>query len=192
MFRFRNNVVCYFETGSPVTFIRSPHNAFVQIGEWIPCLVWLDADMMILCVSTWKEHIGALLIAWPYFAHEQLYVSSCWDTLEALIPLAVLCLSDSLNDIHNNDSANALQLLLVQKQNWPCHLFKSRLPAISLSKALVSLSIFNLSHFSPLRQLTTVCSVAAFFACFILCRCNTSSTEWFSLPHTWIYDSFSW
>ena len=26
----------------------------------------------------------------------------------------------------------------------------------------------------------------------VLCRRNTSPTEWFSLPHTWIYDSFSW
>ena len=70
-------------------------------------------DWMRTCHHVSKDHIGDLLIGWPCFAHEPLYVSSCWDKFKALIPLAVL-LSGSLNDIHNNDSANAM---LVQKQN---------------------------------------------------------------------------
>ena len=75
-------------------------------------------------------------------------------------PILSMTFTTMIQPMHCNSSS-------FKNKTDPCHLFKSSLPAVSLSKAIVSLTIFNLSHFSPLRQLTTVCSVAAFCSFYV-------------------------
>ena len=111
MLTLRNNVLKRTHPLLPFIPPTMPLSTLVnEIHAWFD---WMRMWKFYMC----KEHIGDLLIGCPCFSHEPLYVSSCWDIFKALIPLAVL-LSGSLNDIHNNDSANALQVLLVQKQNF--------------------------------------------------------------------------
>ena len=183
--------------GLPVTFIHYPHNAFVPIGEWNPSMLGLIGWQVLHMNNLMCHHVRKTLFAfdgWNCFADEQLYVSSCWDTFKALIPLAVLCSAMSVtftamiqpmyyNSFLFQEDKKLRQQLKVQSLA-PVQYGNNIHSATTLGYRCSTHIIFFWQGVTVIVFFTTSIFSPIFYQCLF-----TSSTEWFSLLHTC---SFRW